>query len=120
MGGLSVAPRGSAARGCLDWYHNASVDSPNETCVWFVFPTDAGLEHATASGLTARIDALIRQELLRRDFPHDAVRDVFVGFKTHEALKRQPGEGYMDALDVRSVSRPDHPVKSDDPVGPPS
>jgi hypothetical protein len=75
-------------------FYGASAIHPRHLVTWYIFATDADQAEAQTSGLTARIDTLTREELLRRGYPAESVREIFVSFTTHETVQREAGGNY--------------------------
>jgi len=100
----------------LHWFHAVSEINPHDLSVWFIFQTDGGFEQAVTSGLAARIDALTRDELKRGGYPAEVIQDIFVGFKTHEALRREVGDNYMALFQIKSPVGPNPSLNPDAPT----
>jgi hypothetical protein len=107
---------GTSSPNRLHWFHSVSESNPRDLSIWFVFPTDAAFEQAVASGLAARIDAMTREEMRQGGYTLAMIEDVFVGFKTHEAMKREAGENYATLFQLKSPAEPLRPFSPGAPT----
>ena len=72
------------------FYGSTGID-PRHLVTWYLFKTDEELREATASGLTERIIAETRRQLLDRGYPLESVPLVNVAFTTDEDIQRKTG-----------------------------
>jgi hypothetical protein len=75
-------------------FYGASAIHPRHLVIWYVFHTDADFATAQTSGLTTRLDEFTRRELRQRDYPPEAIQEIFVSFTTHETVGREAGGNY--------------------------
>lgn len=90
----------------IDWFYTVSGAKPCDVSIWFVFQADTDFEQVVASGLAANIERQMRDELRRCHCPADVIEQVFIGFKTHESIRRQLGNHYVEQLQIQMTERP--------------
>ncbi len=75
-------------------FYGASAIHPRHLVTWYVFANDVDLAQARSSGLTARLNQLTREALVRGGYPAEAVPEIFVSFASDETVRRETGGNY--------------------------
>lgn len=73
------------------FFYGATGIDPRLLVTWYLFNTDAELKEAGATGLTERIIAETRSQLLDKGYPPLSVPLVHVAFTTDEDIRRKTG-----------------------------
>ena len=76
------------------FFYGATAIDGRHLTPWFLFRKESELRAAKASGLTAAIERRVREELLARGWPADALPDVAASFTTQQDIQRRTGGDY--------------------------
>ncbi len=74
--------------------YGASALHPRHLVTWYIFRTDADLEEARGSGLTADLDSLTRAELTSCGYPSSGAGAMYVSFTSEEDVNNKAGGNY--------------------------
>ena len=78
------------------FFYGAVGIDPRYLVTWYLFNKDAELNQAVASGLTERITAETRSQLLDKGYPPESVPLVRIAFTTDEDIRRKTrGDRYL-------------------------
>ena len=73
------------------FFYGAVGIDPRYLVTWYLFNTDTELNQAAASGLTERITAETRSQLLDKGYPPQSVPLMRIAFTTDEDIRRKTG-----------------------------
>jgi hypothetical protein len=74
------------------WIH------PRHLAFWYFFATEADLQQAQQSGLTARMIKSTRTGLLLRGYPREVIAEVVISFASDEDVQRTTNGDYYRYL----------------------